>query len=167
MEKLGLGAERLEAEKEIGVTLENSMQGLQAAQDSLRTLQKLARNLEESDNTLYSNAKKLLQGGDENGARILLLERTKVQEKLVKTLKSCSEERKRIQQMESNVEALKDRAQEMERLLSRSVGAKALQDSSLRLQQEDPLLQKFRDAGIECNLVNREKANVDFVLEKS
>lgn len=149
MEKLGLTPDMLEAAREIGVTLENSMQGLQASQDSLRTLQNLARSLEESDNTLYQKAQKSLQNDDEEEARKYLLERTGVQEKLVKTLKSCAEERVRLDQMESNVQALQDRAQEIERLLSRSVGAKALQDSSLRLQQEDPLLQKFRDAGIE------------------
>ena len=149
MQKMGLTPEMLEAAKEIGVTLENSIQGLQACQDSLRTLQNLALNLEKKDEQLYKKAQECLMGGDENRAREYLLERNSVQAKVVSTLRSAAAERNRLEQMESNVEALKERAQEMERLMSRSVGAKSLQDSSFRLQQEDPLLQKFRDAGIE------------------
>jgi len=53
--------------------------------------------------------------------------------------------------MRSNVDALEQRAMEIESLLARTIGAKALKDSSSQfsLSQEDPLLQKFRDMGIE------------------
>ena len=53
--------------------------------------------------------------------------------------------------MESNVESIKRRALEVESLLQRTVGAKARQDSftDLSLSVEDPLLQKFRDLGID------------------
>ena len=74
-----------------------------------------------------------------------------VQEKLKKVLLTCADEQKRLSKMRSNVDALEQRAMEIESLLARTIGAKALNDSSSQfsLSQEDPLLQKFRDMGIE------------------
>ena len=69
-----------------------------------------------------------------------------------KALVACADERKRLDQMESNVLALEERAMEVERILKRSVGATALQGSSMdkfALESEDPLLQKFKDMGID------------------
>jgi hypothetical protein len=54
--------------------------------------------------------------------------------------------------MERNVQILEERAMEVESLLRRSVGAKTMQDvmgDQFALEDEDPLLKKFRDAGIE------------------
>ena len=55
--------------------------------------------------------------------------------------------------MESNVAALERRAMEVEALLRRTMGAKTLVDTSganaLSLSTDDPLLQKFRDLGID------------------
>jgi hypothetical protein len=62
--------------------------------------------------------------------------------------------------MERNVAALERRAMEVEALLKRTIGAKSQVDSSsvlsgraddarFALSSEDPLLQKFRDMGID------------------
>ena len=78
-------------------------------------------------------------------------------------LMNCVEEKGRLNKMEENVRALEERAIEFESLLKRNVGAKAFMDSSssadvdvdddidfgFSLKKEDPLLQKFRDAGID------------------
>jgi phage shock protein A len=100
---------------------------------------------------LYEKAKEAMVSGNEDHARKLLLERTSVQEKLKKTLKLCAEEKKRLEQMQGNILALEERGREIERLLSRAVGAKAVQNTNnigLSLSMGDPLLQKFRDAGL-------------------
>ena len=80
-------------------------------------------------------------------------------------LMNCVEEKGRLNKMEENVRALEERVIEFESLLKRNVGAKAFMDSSssadvdvdvdddidfgFSLKKEDPLLQKFRDAGID------------------
>jgi hypothetical protein len=152
MERLGVTPEMLEAAREIGLTLEQSMDGLRATQESLGTLQRIARRLDAENTELYAKATQAVTDGDDTMARKYLLERTAIEEKLKKTLTECADEKKRFSRMERNVEALEERAREIERLLSRSVGAKAMQNSSelgLALSSEDPLLKKFRDAGLE------------------
>ena len=54
--------------------------------------------------------------------------------------------------MEQNVKTIEARAKEVEALLTRTVAAKTTQDLApmdFSLSQEDPLLKKFRDAGID------------------
>lgn len=152
MERLGITQDMLDSAQEIGIALERSMEGLKASQDSLETQQRLARRLDSDAETLYARAKTALANSDEEAARKYLLERTNVQDKLKKVLKQCVEEKRRLEQMESNVSALEQRAMEMDSLLRRTLGAKAVQDSNemgLSLSTEDPLLQKFRDLGID------------------
>merc|ERR1719491_891794 len=103
---------------------------------------------------VYSQAREALESGEEDKARDLLFRRTQIEEKLKKSLINCADEKKRLVQMQENVRAIEERAIEMESLMKRSIGAKVLQDSSsldgdvsFSLSQEDPLLQKFRDAG--------------------
>ena len=151
MERLGISQDMLDAAQEIGVALQQSTEGLEATRNSLQTQQSLARSFDRESEELYTKAKAMLTSGDEEGARSILLKRTNVQEKLKKVLVLCGEEKRRLEQMESNVDALKQRALEIESLLNRTVGAKARQDSFMdfSLESQDPLLQKFKDMGID------------------
>ncbi len=159
MAKMGVTEEMLEQAREMGAALDRGIEGLDATRDSLRTQQSFAKRLEGDMGRIYEEAKKALQGGEEERAKELLFQKTQVEEKLKKALMNCVEEKKRLNKMEENVRAIEERAVEMESILKRTVGAKALMDSSMKamendefgfsLKQEDPLLQKFRDAGIE------------------
>lgn len=150
--RLGITQDMLDSAQEIGLVLQRTNEGLKAIQDSLETQQRFARRLDRDAAELYERAKTLLQSGDEAKARDLLLQRTRVQDKLKQVLKACADERKRLTQMESNIDALERRAAEMDDLLRRSVSAKTMQETSelgLSLDVEDPLLRKFRDLGID------------------
>lgn len=153
MKRMGVTPEMLVMAQEVGVALERAMEGMKATKNSLDTQQSFARRLEADSEDLYDKAKTAIESGDEENARSLLMRRQTVQERLKKALLACASEKKRLETMEQNVAAIEDRAREMESLLSRSVGAKALQDSStateFSLSDEDPLLQKFRDMGID------------------
>ena len=162
MEKKGITQEMLDAAEEVGYALEQSMIGMDATRESLRSQQTLARRIEEDMNNTYEKAKAAMVEGREEDARSFLLKRNGDQDRLKDVLKNCAEEKKRIGVMESNVSALKTRAMEVEAILQRAVGAKARRDSSdlvaeqsvmtdldLSLSREDPLLKKFKDAGIE------------------
>mmetsp|Transcript_7243 Transcript_7243/g.10236 ORF Transcript_7243/g.10236 Transcript_7243/m.10236 type:complete len:258 (-) Transcript_7243:2656-3429(-) len=151
MEKMGITPDMLEAAEEIGAALERSMEGLTASRDSLETQQRFARRLDMDSNNLYEKAKAAMAASNEDEARKWLMEREMIQGKLKKALLNCAEEKKRLGMMERNVEALEQRALEVDSLLRRSVGAKTLQDTTtgqLSLSDEDPLLQKFKDIGI-------------------
>ena len=151
MQRKGLTPEMLEQANEIGEALKQAVEGLRAIQESVDTSQKLAKTLDQQEKSIYIRAKSAIESGDEESARNLLLERQRVKDKLLKVLKSLSEERKRLDIMQSNVDALETRGLEIESLLRRSVGAASLQGSSdlgLSLEREDPLLQKFRDLGM-------------------
>lgn len=151
MKRKGLNPEMLDQATEVGVALEQAVEGLRATQESFDTSQRLAKSLDRQDKSIYERAKSAIASGDETGARTLLLERESVKEKLLKVLKSMAEDRKRLAIMENNVEALETRGLEIESLLRRSMGAAALQDSSdmgFSLEAEDPLLKKFRDLGM-------------------
>jgi len=157
MEEMGITQQMLDQAKEMGMLLERGMEGLGATEDSLRTQQNFAKRLEEDMVRVYSQAKTALQDGDEDTAKDLLFKRTQIEEKLKKALMNCVEEKKRLTQMEDNIRAIEERALEMESLLKRSMGAKTLMDTStaagdgtgFSLAPEDPLLKKFKDAGIE------------------
>jgi len=152
MERLGVSTDMLEAANDIGLTLQESMEGLKAAQDSLTTQQTFAKRLDREVTELYEKAKAALGESREEEARELLFKRTRMQDKLKQALKFCAEERKRLDRMKENIEKLEQRAMEIDSLLRRSVGAKAVQKSEeygLSLSNEDPLLQKFRDLGID------------------
>lgn len=150
MKRRGLTSDMLDQATEVGVALQQAVEGLQATQESVGTSQRLAKTLDKQEKSIYERAKAALTNGDEENARKLLLERESVKGKLLKVLKSLKEDRKRLAIMESNVEALETRALEIDSLLRRSVGAAALQESGLglSLELEDPLLQKFRDLGM-------------------
>jgi hypothetical protein len=152
MKRLGLSPDMLEQATEIGMALNQAIEGLRVIRNSVETSKRLAKLLDSQEQTLYERAKSAMESGDEDGARKLLLERTSVKEKLLKVLQSIAEDNRRIATMESNVSALETRGLELEALLRRTVGASALQNSDsmgLSLQSEDPLLKKFRDLGIE------------------
>jgi transcriptional regulator with XRE-family HTH domain len=151
MERIGLSQDMLDMAQDIGLALQDSMEGIQAVQNSLETQQKMAKILDSDSAKLYEQAKAALDRPDEELARTILLKRANVQEKLKKGLISCAEEKKRLQKMEENIAELERRALEVDALLRRSVSAKCLQDSSqlgLSLRMEDPLLQKFKEIGI-------------------
>jgi len=153
MARKGLTPEMLEQANDVGAALRQAVEGVQAARESFETSQRLARTLDAQEKSLYERAKSAISSGDEEAARRSLLERESTKVKLLKVLKSVSEDRKRLSIMESNVEALETRGLEIESLLRRSVGAASMQDSAnmnfgLSLEPEDPLLRKFRDLGM-------------------
>ena len=155
MDRLGITQEMLDTAEETGLALQQSIEGLKATEESLRTQQSLARNYDRDNTYLYDKAKAAIEAGDEDSARDLLLQRTNVQDKLKKVLLQCAEEKKRLETMEKNVQAIERRALEVESLMQRTVSGKARQDSltssdiDFSLSNEDPLLKKFRDAGID------------------
>mmetsp|Transcript_708 Transcript_708/g.1692 ORF Transcript_708/g.1692 Transcript_708/m.1692 type:complete len:291 (-) Transcript_708:2108-2980(-) len=162
MQKKGITQEMLDAAQEVGYALEQSMEGMEATQESLRSQQSLARRIEIDVNDYYDKAKEAMATGQEEDAKSFLLKRHENQEYLKETLMRCAEEKKRIAVMESNVSALQKRALEVEAMLQRAVGAKARQDASdistsqgsfsdseFSLSREDPLLKKFKDLGID------------------
>ena len=152
MERLGLSPELLNAAREVGEALERNMEGIKAGQESYETQKRFAIRLESEAEEIYAKAKEALESSDEDRARKLLLERDSVQEKLKEVLKTCATARRQVVLMEENASILEKKATEIDSLLKRTVGAKALQDSSsmgLSLSSSDPLLDKFRDMGID------------------
>ena len=154
MERLGISQDMLDMAQDVGVSLEKSIEGMKAVRNSLETQQKLARLLDAESSNLYNKAKESISDSNEELARKLLLERTNVQEKLKKVLINCTEEKGRLQKMEDNISQLERRALEIDMLLRRTVSAKSMQGSAdldlgLSLRSEDPLLQKFKDLGID------------------
>jgi hypothetical protein len=151
MQRLGITPDMLQIAEEVGKDLERAIEGLKASRDSLETQQSFARKLSANADELYKKAKDALNEAQEEVAKKYLFERQQLQKKLKRTLTSCVEEKKRLETMERNILLLEDRAMEIESLLRRSVGARTLQDtgSDFALPTEDPLLKKFRDAGID------------------
>lgn len=150
MERSGISQDMLDAAEDVGLALQQSMEGMEATQESLRSQQSLARRIDADSNETYEKAKEAMVGGREEEAKTYLLERNKNQESLKSVLKRCAEEKERISIMEKNVSALQKRALEVEAMLTRAAGAKARQGSfDFTLSVEDPLLKKFQDAGID------------------
>jgi len=153
MERLGITQDMLDMAKDVGMALERSAEGLQASKDSLETQQRFARRLDSEAERLYERAKVAIAENKEELAKKPLLDRQRDLDKLKVVLKNCADEKKRLETMESNVAALERRAMEVEALLRRTMGAKTLVDTSganaLSLSTDDPLLQKFRDLGID------------------
>eukprot|EP00522_Entomoneis_paludosa_P006276 CAMPEP_0172447640 /NCGR_PEP_ID=MMETSP1065-20121228/6914_1 /TAXON_ID=265537 /ORGANISM="Amphiprora paludosa, Strain CCMP125" /LENGTH=284 /DNA_ID=CAMNT_0013198999 /DNA_START=53 /DNA_END=907 /DNA_ORIENTATION=+ len=152
MKRLGLSKDMLEAAQEVGLALERNMEGLKAVQESFDTQKRLARRIDADAEAIYSKAKEALVAGDEESARKYLLERTNLQEKLKEVLKICATAKQQVEVMQSNTAVLEQRAMEMDALMRRTVGAKAVQDSAesgMSLSRSDPLLDKFRDMGID------------------
>ena len=151
MARLGVSEDMLKMAEEIGTALERSIEGLRASQDSFETQQSLARRLDSNSEDLYERAKVAMASQNEEKAKKLLIDRQMVQTKLKTVLVACADEKTRLTKMRSNVDALEQRAMELDALLKRTIGASALEDSSSKfaLSQEDPLLQKFRNMGIE------------------
>lgn len=152
MERLGLSQDMLDIAQDIGSALEKSTEGLQAVQNSLETQQRFAKRLDADVTDLYERAKVALANSEDALARKLLMERTDAQEKLKKALMNCAQEKDRLKKMQENISQLERRALEIDSLLRRNVSAKTIQDSThlgLALSNEDPLLQKFKDMGID------------------
>jgi phage shock protein A len=156
MERLGVTQDMLDAARDCGAELEQSNEGLRAVRDSLQTQQSFARRLDRDATDLYERAKIAMAENRDEEARKLLLERQLDQDKFKKVLMQCAEEKKRLEKMEENVKAIERRAMEVDSLLRRTVGAKAIQETAatdsmvgLSLTAEDPLIQKFRDLGID------------------
>jgi len=156
MERLGITQDMLDAAQDIGMSLERSNEGLKATQESLETQQRFARRLDAESSELYDKAKAALGRSDDEAARELLMKRQQVLDKLKVALKKCADERKRLETMERNVSILETRAMEVDALLRRTVSAKTAAElattteaAGLALSDEDPLLRKFRDQGID------------------
>lgn len=153
MERMGITEDMLKMAEEVAANLDRGIDGLKATRNSLETQQSFARRLSANEEDLYEKAKAALNDGDEEQAKKYLFDRQQLQSKLKKVLLACAEEKRRLETMEKNVLLLEERALEVESLLRRSVGAKTMQDtmsaSEFSLDDEDPLLKKFRDAGLE------------------
>jgi len=150
MERLGITPEMAEMAREVGAALERGLEGLEATKEALQTQQQFAKRLNNDMESTYAKAREALASDDEDAARQYLLERENLKDKLTKVLTNCRDEKRRVERMEDNVRALEERAVEVDALLRRSVGATALKDSSdglgsLRMEEDDPLLRKFRD----------------------
>lgn len=156
LSRLGLTQEMLDVAQDVSRALENGIDGLKATEESLRSQQSLAKVIDADVNDLYEKAKDALNDGREDEAKSFLLERNKNMEALKNVLKRCAEEKERKSIMEENVNTLQKRALEAEALIQRAVGARARDDASssfnydsLSLDKHDPLLQKFKDPGID------------------
>ena len=152
MNRIGLSKDMIEAANEVGLALERNMEGLKAVQESYDTQKRLAQRLDEEAEGLYDKAKAAITSGDEESARKYLLQRESVQDKLKTTLINAATARKQVETMEANTAVLEQRATEMDALMRRTVGAKAVQDSGdlgMSLSSSDPLLDQFRDLGID------------------
>jgi hypothetical protein len=149
--RMGINQEMLDTAQEIGFALSQSVEGLEATKQSLQTHQSLARRIDREVEEVYEKAKSAMTENDEETARKWLLKRNELQENLKNVLKTCVDEKGRLARMEDNVKALEKRAMEVEALLQRTVGAKARQDSfsDFSISTDDPLLQKFKDMGID------------------
>ena len=152
LERLGLSPEMLEAAREIGQALSENMEGLKAVKESYETQKRFAERLEIDADSLYTKAKAALESSDEETARKLLLERTNILDKMKEVLKVCATARRQVEVLEENSSILERKATEIDSLLKRTIGAKAVDNSSslgLSLSNSDPLLDKFRDIGID------------------
>lgn len=153
MERLGLTQEMLDMANDIGLSLGRAYEGKTAIQQSLSTQQQFAKVLDRDAADLFEKAKAALTSNQEDQARSFLMQRTGLQDKLKEVLLRCAEEKKRLQQMDENVAQLERRAMEVDSLMRRNVSAKTIQESTggtgLSLRTEDPLLQKFKDLGID------------------
>jgi phage shock protein A len=153
MARLGLTQDMLDMANDIGVSLQRAYEGKVAIQESLTTQQQFAKVLDRDATNLFEKAQAAITNNQEDKARELLLQRTEIQDKLKQVLIRCAEDKKRLVQMEENVVQLERRALEIDTLMRRNVSAKTIQDSSdglgLSLRSEDPLLQKFKDLGID------------------
>lgn len=152
MKRLGLTPEMLESAEQVGLALEQCNQGLAQVRESLDTQQRLARRLDADVEKLYEKAKKCINNNQEEEARKFLLERERVRDRLKEVLGNCVTAKNQVAKMEENAAGLERRAMEIESLLQRTVGASAMQNSQdlgLALDNSDPLLQKFKDMGID------------------
>ena len=163
LDRLGVTQDMLDTARDVGITLQQSIDGLQTIQSSLETQQSLARRLDRESNELYDKAKDAMTNGNESNAREYLLKRTQIQDKLKVVLKRCADEKQRLIVMEDNVRVIENRALEIEALLQRTVSAKTRLDTStsmvgddviggsadFSLSNDDPLIKKFRDLGID------------------
>merc|ERR1712238_595104 len=76
--RMGVTNDMLESAREMGATLDRSIEGLKATQDSLKTLQNFAKRLSSDADNAYSEAKVALESKNEELARTLLLKRTQI-----------------------------------------------------------------------------------------
>jgi hypothetical protein len=151
LQQLGLSQDMLDSANAVGRALTECVQGLEQVQDSLVTQQRLARRFEEDAELLYDKAKACM-AEDEEQARKYLLERETARSRLKEVLVQCVTAKGQVSKMQENATALERRAMEIEALLQRSVGTTALQKSSefgLSLSPSDPLLDKFKNLGID------------------
>jgi uncharacterized protein YcfJ len=153
MKRMGITPDMVEMAEDCAVSLNNAMEGLRASQNSLESQQSLARRLDrESDRLKEEATVALVEQEDEERARKLLSERLKLLDRLKPALVRCAEEKKRLVVSQDNVNSLEQRAMEIDTLMRRSVSAQTYQDTTLSnfdnrltLDNEDPLLRKFRE----------------------
>lgn len=152
LRRLGLSQDMLNSAEEVGLALEQCMQGLKQVQENLETQQRLARRLDSDAEELYDKAKAAMANSNEEEARKYLLERERVRNRLKEVLGNCATAKQQVAKMEENAAGLEKRAMEIEALLQRTVGASVMkntEDMGLSLKDSDPLLSKFKDLGID------------------
>lgn len=89
MKRMGLSQDMLDSAEQVGLALEQCMQGLQQVQESLDTQQRLARRLDADADSLYEKAKTCMANNNEEEAKKYLLERERVRDRLKDVLGNC------------------------------------------------------------------------------
>jgi hypothetical protein len=137
---------------------EQSLELVRSAESSQRNL---LSTLEGAMDDSYQAAQRALRGGDEAGARALLVERQALKAKVVAAEAEIAEASRRVVTMQQSVAALAERAGEIESVISRAVvanskgggtgsgvvadglgfGGMGAADEKL----DDPLLRKFKE----------------------
>ena len=99
MKRLGLSQDMLDSAEQVGLALEQCMQGLQQVQESLQTQQRLARRLDADVEELYDKAKMAMADNNEEAARKYLLERERVRDRLKEVLNNCVTAKQQVRRM--------------------------------------------------------------------
>jgi hypothetical protein len=148
LQRLGITDEMLKEAKEIGFALEQSAQSLIACENSIESQQQYVRILERNMESVTDKAKIEILNGNEEKARLLLMEKQQMKDKMMKALKACVEEKNRKRQIEINIATLEKKALETEAEMRQIVATGSLNEIATS-PNDDPLLKRFQDLGID------------------
>ena len=102
MKRMGLSQDMLDSAEQVGLALEQCMQGLQQVQESLDTQQRLARRLDADADALYEKAKTAMANNKEEEAKKYLLERERVRDRLKEVLGNCVTAKQQVRRNRQN-----------------------------------------------------------------
>ena len=150
LEKMGLSREVRAAAAECAKDLSEAAEGLAACEQALGSAKALEAQLEASAAQAYSAAETALRAGDEAEARACLERRNQIKSQIIKAQSEVADAAGRVTRMEGAMSALTARSREIDAALQRSMAVSASSATSqrvsaLELEDDDPLLRKFRD----------------------